>query len=220
MTLLAGLAVAALAGGAGAQTDPLLDSTQMLTGRVEQAFSACGVAPAFKPSVVVETHEALVSYQPSRRTILVSRYQELPAPIQDLMTMWGSATGYADGAALFSDIFHGLLLPHEMGHWMQHQGGRLAGMDRWDSEVEANRIALAFWSLEEGDAGALPARVEAFSGFLARLPSPVPEGSDARAFFNENYETMDAMQYGWFQGEFMRQAWARRSESDFCDLVG
>lgn len=98
----------------------------------------------------------------------------------------------------FAEIFNSLLLPHELGHYLQHLSGRSRKLDRWESEVEANRI-----------------------GFLGQLPDPVPDGMQPRDYFNANYERLgdDAQAYGWYQGAFMRTAWAERASTDFCKLV-
>lgn len=137
------------------------------------------------------------------------------------MTAWAARAGAPDGAAIFADIFNSLLVPHEMGHWTQHLSRRALTLDFWEMEVEANRLALAFWSLDPDQAQRLPARVEAFTGFLGDLPNPVPEGQTPRDYFNANYAALgaDPAAYGWFQGAFMREAWDRRGEADFCDLA-
>ncbi len=216
-TLALGLAISLLQ--ASPPGDPLAASTTQLVGKVTEAYRACGERPTFPATVEVLTHPSLVSYQFPHRTVRVSRYDELPPEIQGLMSAWASTARQPSGDVLFADIFNSLLVPHEMGHWMQHISRRAITLDRWEGEVEANRIAIAYWSLDAEDAARLPARVEAFSGFLGQLPNPVPDGEDPRAYFNEHYDSFDAAQYGWFQGAFMREAWARQAESDFCDLA-
>lgn len=202
-----------------ASADPLAGEVGQIGAKFAVAYRDCGLRPSFLPELKVETHPGLVSYEPSDRTVRVSRYSELPPELQGLMAGWAEAAGMADGKALFGDVFNSLLVPHELGHWMQHVSGRLAGLDRWESEIEANRIAIAYWGIDETTARALPARIEAFTGFLSRLPNPVPNGQDPRAFFNDNYETLDAVQYGWFQGALMREAWMVREDANFCYLV-
>lgn len=199
--------------------DPLDAAVTQMVAKFDEAYRTCGEKLTFPATVEVLTHPSLVSYQFPDRIVRVSRYSELSPEIQNLMAAWAAAAAKEDGEALFSDIFNSLLVPHEMGHWMQHISGRALKLDRWEGEVEANRIAIAFWSLDATEAKALPGRIEGFVEFLGKLPNPVPEGQDARAYFNANYDTFDAVQYGWFQGAFMREAWARKSGSSFCDLA-
>ena len=56
---------------------------------------------------------------------------------------------------------------------------------------------------------------------IPALPDPVPAGQDPRAYFEANYEALgaDPMAYGWYQGAFMRAAWADHGSAGFCDLV-
>ncbi|KPF64283.1 hypothetical protein IP79_06010 [Porphyrobacter sp. AAP60] len=202
-----------------APIDALASDVQLIGANFAAAYNRCGARPSFLPNLKVETHPALISYEPSDRTVRVSRYSELPPELQGLMTGWAEAAGMEDSQTLFVDVFNSLLVPHELGHWAQHVSGRLAGLDRWESELEANRIAIAFWRIHETTGGALPARIDAFTGFLGRLPNPVPDGQDPRAFFNDNYETLDSMQYGWFQGALMQEAWTNPENVSFCELV-
>lgn len=201
--------------------DPLKDSIEALAERFEQAYRDCGLAPAFSASVEIRTHPGLISYSNARRAITISRHEELPPPFKAQLDAWAVVAGAPDGAALFRDIFQGLGPAHEMGHWLQHISRRIFTLDHWDAEVEANRIAFAFWSLEPEDAAGLPARVEGWLRAMEPLPSPVPEGRDAREYLSENYRAVasDAVAYGWYQAQFMRQAWAQRHEADFCDLA-
>ena len=122
---------------------------------------------------------------------------------------------------MFSEIFNSLLVSHELGHHLQWLSGRNRTLDNWQLETEANQIAIAYWSIApEGDAP-IATRVTNFERFLGSLPNPVPAGTDAHAYFEANYEQLgsDPAAYGWYQGAFMRTAWANRHERDFCGWV-
>lgn len=203
-----------------AQADPLTASVEALRDRFDAAYRDCGLTPPFRAEIKVETTPGLVTYSFEDRTVRTARFSELAPPLQGMMTAWAQTAGQGlDGEAQFIDIFNELLVPHEMGHWAQHVSRRAITLDHWEREVEANRIAIAFWSLEPAEAAALPARIEAFTGFLGQIPEPTPAGVTPRDRFNANYDSFDAIQYGWFQGAFMRAAWAQRDEADFCDLA-
>lgn len=224
--VLVAVAMAAipLAGPVFAQTvtDPVQAEATALRDRFVAAIKACGVTPTFEPGVIVETHPGLVAYFNDDRSAHLSRWAEVDPSFQGMVEAWGAAGPLGlDGEHQFSEIFNSLLLPHELGHFLQHQSGRFETLDHWEAEVEANRIAIAFWSLDPADAARLPARIENFTGFLGKLPDPVPEGSTPRDYFNANYRQLgaDAQAYGWYQGAFMRTAWAERNQNDFCALV-
>lgn len=220
MSLTAVAAFALSLSGAQA-ADPPPPSVAPIVGAFEAAYRDCGLEPLFSPQVRLGEWPVVMNYNFVQRTVYVGRYADLPDEMKGLMGSWAAAAGAQDGEALFGDVFNGLLVPHEMGHWTQHLSRRAITLDHWEGEVEANRIAIAYWSLDPVEAARLPARIEAFTGFLGQIPSPVPEGETPRDFFNANYEALgaDAAAYGWFQGAFMREAWARRGEMDFCDLA-
>ena len=218
--------VAIAAGGPVASQTKARDEIERqafdIRDRFMAAVKACGVVPAFQPGIVVETHPGVVAYFEKDRSAHLSRWADMPPPIREMMEAWAANGPLGlNGEAHFAEIFNSLLLPHELGHYLQSMSGRWDGMDRWESEVEANRIAIAFWSLDPVEAKRLPNRIENFTAFLEKLPSPVPKGMAPRDYFNANYEKLgnDAKAYGWYQGAFMRTAWNERAETNFCDLA-
>lgn len=204
--------------GADAVESQALD----IRDRFVAAIESCGVKPAFGPGIVIRTHPGIVAYFKQDRSAHLSRWADLPPPVQRMVEAWAaSGTAGLSGEAHFVQVFNGLLLPHELGHYLQHMSGRLDTLPRWESEIEANRIAIAFWSLEGTGSASLPERIENFSRFLESLPRPVPAGVDLRDHFNANYDALgeDAAAYGWYQGTLMRKAWDERGQTDFCSLV-
>ena len=202
--------------------DPLQTHAEAIRDSFVAAVRACGLEPDFIPAVVVRTSPALAHYVSADRALYLSRYEELPPPIQATMGAW-AANGVLglDAEGQFTEIFNTLVVPHELGHALQSMWGRPPIADRWESETEANRIAIAFWSLDPAEAERLPQRIENVTGFLAKLPSPVPEGRTPREHFNADYRALaaDPQAYGWFQGVMMRTAWDERGQNDFCALV-
>lgn len=208
--------------GLPASVAPLELQANELRERFMEALRDCGVEPAFEPKIVVRTHPGMIAYFPGEQSVHLSRWADLPAPVVGTLSAWAAEGALGLGAEQqFAEVFHSLLLPHELGHYLQHASGRLARLDRWESEVEANRIAIAFWQLDPAEAQRLPARIDNFIGFLGNLPSPVPEGSEPREYFNANYERLgdDGPAYGWYMGGLMRTAWEERSRTDFCALA-
>lgn len=186
------------------------------------AIKACGVNPTAVPGVVVKTAPSMVSYTPSDRSVHLSRWAELDPPIQGMMTDWAAnGTLGLKPEQMFGEIFNNLLVAHELGHYLQDMSGRLQKIDNWQSEVEANQIAIAFFSRKAKDAALLPTRVENFTRFLTALPNPVPKEQVPRSYFIKNYEKLsnNPEAYGWYQGAFMRTAWKSRKERNFCGWV-
>ncbi len=220
------MVVAVLLCGARAHSQPVADPVgergTAIRDRFVAAIKACGVQPTSVPGVIVKTTPVTVAYLPSDRSLYLSRWAELDPGVQGMMTGWAAkGTMGLKPEQMFGEIFNDLLVAHELGHYLQDMSGRLQSLDVWESEVEANKIAIAFFSLDASDAARLPARIENFTGFLTALPTPVPAGGEPRTYFLKNYEKLgsDPQAYGWYQGAFMRTAWAARSERDFCGWV-
>jgi len=208
------------------ETQPPVDALQVhgeqIRDRFVAAVRACGVEPTFMPAVMVRTSPSLATYSSADRALYLSRYEELPPPIQATMAAWAqNGTLGLDASGQFAEIFNTLVVPHELGHALQDMWGRQSELDRWDRETEANRIALAFWALDAAEAERLATRVENVTRFLGRLADPVPEGRSPREHFNTDYQALlaDPQAYGWFQGALMRTAWEERGGAGFCDLV-
>ncbi len=225
LTRMAAMAAAAMAlvGPAAADTpDPVRDKAAAIIGRFDTALRACGVEPDYLPGIVIDSEPSMISFYDRDRSVHLSRWSEMPPPVQGLMQAWagGGTLGLAPEEH-FAEIFNSLLIPHELGHYVAMMDGRFRTQDFWTNEVQANRIALAFWAMDAEPGRPLADRVENYVRFLGTLPNPVPAGQDPRAYFQENYEALgeDPMAYGWYQGAFMRTAWAEHGSAGFCDLV-
>lgn len=223
LAIALGLAVFALAEPTRAQpADPLVAQSETLIGRFITEMRNCGVEPRYVPAVVVDSAPSIISFYEGDRAVHLTRWADAPSFVQDLVNAWAAAgtLGYTPEQQ-FAEIFNSLLIPHEMGHFAEIAGGRYDQADFWVGEVNANRIALAFWALDPVERERLPARIENYNAFLAALPNPVPEGEDPHAYFQANYERLsnDPAAYGWYQGAFMRAAWAQKDEADFCTLI-
>lgn len=175
---------------------------------------ACGREPPFTPTFRVETHPGLIFYDVERQQVVIPTWDDLDGETLVMVERFGEASGVG-ARTYFDDVFNSLLVPHELGHWLELLHGEHP--DWYLSELQANRIALAFWRAETGDDEALLNRLANYWRALEAIPSPVPDGADVHAHFNSspfNPET-----YGWYQGYMMQEAWRRRDEATFCELV-
>lgn len=220
MFLAAGGTLPSFATAVPIGSDPVEIKVTGIRDRFVAAVKACGAEPAFLPAVSISTNGSVISY--SRKTLTIGRWQELPPPIQGLFAAWAAKeTPGEDGQALFDDLFNGFLVAHELGHWVGDWSGRWKTLDRWDSELEANRFAIAFAALDPATAAKLEKTVSSFA-FIRNGPGPVPAGQDQRRYFNDKYDIMSTtkpVDYSWFQGRLMQLAWERRRDASFCDLV-
>lgn len=222
ITAAFGLALGTPAAASSQAADPLEAQTRAIIARFDTALRACGVTPPYVPGVVIDSTPSLVSFYTDDRSVHLSRWAEMPEGIQGMLGGWAAAgTLGLTPEGQFAEIFNSLLVPHELGHFVASFDGRWEREDAWTNEVLANRIAIAFWAQDTEAAAPIADRVENFNVFLSQLPNPVPEGEDPHAYFESNYQALsnDAAAYGWYQGAFMRTAWAGREDVSFCDLV-
>jgi hypothetical protein len=205
-----------------AGTETLQARGDAIRDRFVAAIRQCGVQPSFVPTIRVKTSPNVVVYWPKSRDVWLSRYAELPPPIRGFVDQWAAGSAWhLPPAAFFAEVTGNFLVAHELGHYLVDMGGRMDKLSNWQNEVEANRIAIAFWQLRPGEAKTLPERIDNNFAWLATLSSPVPAGHDAGTYFNDNYARLsqDGAAYSWYQGAFVRSAWADRGKKSFCDFA-
>ena len=215
-----------------AATAPRQSVQQMgeaITKRFVRAARACGARLPFVPGVVVDTGRTIdVHYSFDDRKVHFTDWANLDADSRAVITSWAAKGTFGlSPEGMYREMFNSFIAPHELGHYLQDVAGRWKTMSKWDAELEANRIGIAFWSLQPGPEGNVEARVENITRFLDEAPSPVPAGDTAEAFFNRHYEAfsrgepgpLNAMNYSWFQALLFKKALRERGAYPFCKLV-
>ena len=139
-------------------------------------------------------------------------FRTLPPPMQQVWNQWASYTkDEPSGEALFKDMFYRFFFVHELGHLIS--GRVVDGLPAAESkqvaanmranaiekELMPNRIAVAWF--REHDPRYLARLVSDFRVIEAHLPNPVPQGSDPKRYFTQNYLKLsaDPVAYGWYQ---------------------
>jgi hypothetical protein len=205
-----------------AEPDPVMIRASTVRDRFIAAIEACGVKPTYLPNVIANTPNDGIHYDDGDHAVHISRWSKLDPQVKDAMVGWAKQGKLGlDPERMWGEIFNEFLVAHELGHYLEYMSGTIGNLDNWQAEVDANRIALAFWALDNDAAKKLPTRVENYSAFLLSLPTPVPRGEDSRAYFGNHYEdlTKDLGAYGWYQGQFMNIAWKQPDHRSFCDWV-
>lgn len=125
------------------------------------------------------------------------------------------------GEKLFTESYSRLFFAHELGHWLQlqfHHGP----IDQYHLELEANRIAVAFWSTRPDDRAWLQKMVERYKRVRGQFPNPMPKGADAADYFNRNWKTWvrdGKLEYGNYQIRMIIDAWEEPSRPSFAEIV-
>ncbi len=211
LVLISGNAIAQLP---LAQRDPILDQERAIAAKVEGRSHIRNFDLQKKvPEIRIDAGPTLSFYDNGTGNVVhEERWERVPLSEQASFNQW--ATYSADeptGKALFEDMFYRFFFVHELGHWMQDevlrerrdpmakQADRNSGAARWQYESVANRISVAWW--REQDPSFLDRLVNNFRKIQRRLPKPIPQGEDARAFFTRQYQKLaeNPNAYGWFQ---------------------
>ncbi|MGI4832363.1 MAG: hypothetical protein ACRYFK_02780 [Janthinobacterium lividum] len=151
-------------------------------------------------------------------------YELLAPTAQAGMDRYGAiGTLGLSGRAQYEEIFQNLLIPHELGHWLQMVAYR--PLTRWQAEYGANRLMVAFWRAQatEATAPSVEARLANFvvqpATFPPLLPAELP--ISVESYFNEKIAQIEKNPplYASFQKHMVRQAIAEEPSPRFCDLI-
>ena len=188
------------------------------------AVCACGRKPPFKPVIKVATTPGPIRYDHTQRAVILVPYDLLPPAAQAGMDRYGAiGTLGLSGRDQYEEVFQHLLIPHELGHWLQMVAYR--PLTRWQAEYGANRLMVAFWR-EQPLAVAAPSAETRLANFVvqpATFPALLPAGLPipVERYFNENIAEIEqnSRLYAGFQKQMVRQAMAEEPSPRFCDLV-
>jgi hypothetical protein len=183
-----------------------------------RAVATLGLELGDPPAVEVRSTPMLIFFSPGANQITVPWWDDLPPEHHALFESWGGDR--AGGKRLFRALFHRFLVIHEAGHWLQSRSDQRKAT-LYENEVDANRIAVAFWRTTP-DGEAFLAEVETLlERCVATTPDPTPPGEDAAAFFLANYQELgrDPVRYGYYQFRFMLDAVRERDGLNLADWV-
>ena len=178
-----------------------------------------GVSAEAVPRVVVKNTPNLVYLDHRRGEIVTAHWKTLDASAQSFFFSLVDGNDAEAAACLFTSLFNGFLLAHEMTHWLQRYCGLM--LDRYTSESMANDLAVAFFmDFEQGEAELL-ALQQQLQRAISRMSDPTPAGEDAATYFNSHYAelTRNASLYGYYQFRFVIDSIHRRAKLDFEGFI-
>lgn len=205
-------------------TDPAAIQTHV-QGLIEEFLERMPGGHDFEAPAVSVGFTPGLSWMSSTRphVMHIAPWEQCPPPVQAFFaSVQGNPTG-GDAPGFYRAGFYNFLIPHEMSHFIDYERGRgPTSEQRYESELRANRVAVAFWIGRANGLDWLLRFIPQIEAALERLPVPVPSGEDPVAYFNANYQTLlaDPAAYAWFQWQMVLDAWTRRDEADFATLVG
>jgi len=203
--------------------DGILLRAEPVVDRFYEAVLACGRKPRFKPSIAIATSPGPIRYDHANRSVVLVPYELLDPAAKTGMDRYATiGTLGLSGRAQYEEIFQGLLVAHELGHWLQTIAHR--PLSPWHAEYGANRIMVAFWREHPTPTASTEARLANFVVQPPHFPRLVPEELDIplETYFDQSYEEigMNPMRYAGFQKMMVRRAMAEEPRPRFCELIG
>jgi hypothetical protein len=209
------------------QTEPVSSAVvraQPVLDAFYAAVVACGRVPPFKPVIHSATTPGPIRYDHADRAVVLTPYELLsPAGRTAMVRFAAVGTLGLSGPEQYSEVFHSLLVAHELGHWLQEIARR--PLNPWQAEYQANRIMVAFWRDHPDPPPAAPTE-KRLANFIAQspgMPGPMPEntGMCPEDYFNTHLAEIenDPMVYAGFQKTMVREAIAEQPPPTFCQLV-
>lgn len=182
--------------------------TALLTSFVKEAAESglsCAIQP---PKLAVEDVPSFGRYDPETNTLTSPAWEQMAAEEQAMFyRVAGPNAKELDARAEFELGVHHWVIVHELGHWWEACRGAVDHGDHYTSELEANRIAAAYWN--EHDPAVNEHQQKVFSMIVERRPNPVPSGQTESAYFNQNYEELGPTPaYTWFQARMCLKAFS------------
>jgi hypothetical protein len=204
--------------------DGILSRAEPVVDCFYEAVLACHREPPFKPSIAIATSPGPIRYDHANRSVVLVPYELLDPAVQTGMDRYAAiGTLGLSGRAQYEEIFQGLLIAHELGHWLQMIAQQ--PLTRWQAEYGANRMMVAFWREYPAPAPAAStdARLANFIVQPSHFPKLLPEGLDLplETYFDQSHEEieMNPTRYAAFQKMMVRRAVAEEPQPSFCDLV-
>lgn len=142
--------------------------------------------------------------------------QVIPVQKQFFYEIAGSE---AEGKKIFGLFFNGFYLPHELGHAYEFAlKGETIGS--YKGEYFANTVAILWWKKHHRN-NELQQCYEAAKKMWAKLPNPVPEGSNIEEYFSKNYEEASANPYvyGYMQFKQFIEIYEDKKLPDFDTFI-
>jgi hypothetical protein len=186
------------------------------------AVVACGYQPYFKPTLQVAQTSGATRYDPVSQAVVLVPYEVLPPSRRAAMDRFAAiGTLSLSGREQYSEVFNQLLVPHELGHWLQEMAQR--PINRWQAEYDANRIMVAFWREHPSSLASTEQRLANFVAQAPDSPSPMPNDShmEVADYFVTHLSDIESnpLLYASFQKFMVRQAVAEQPIPTFCELL-
>jgi hypothetical protein len=165
----------------------------------EEGYRSCAT-----PHIELGDPASFGRFDAERNTLVIAGWTHLTdAERQGFDEMAQQMGGAANGRQVFENGTNRWVLVHELGHWWQFCRHQVRAQS-YAAENGADRIALAFW--REHDPRYATGVVHGYRALLSSMPSPVPQGQSAPAYFDANATAVSqGNAYTWFQASMIAE---------------
>jgi hypothetical protein len=176
----------------------------------------CAIKP---PNLVVADVPSYGSYDPDTNTLTSPAWEQMSTEEKSIFYKGtGPNAKEADAKAEFETGVHHWVIVHELGHWWEACRGMVDHGDHYSMELNADRIAAAYWN--EHDPAVNAHQRAVFQAIQQKWPNPVPKGQTAMAYFNKNYDALGPTPaYIWFQAQMCLKAFAETPLPSFATAL-
>ncbi len=178
------------------------DSTALLKNAEQLVQLFVSDINKINPEIRLSSH-AIINTQPylifyDKNKVNLPLWNQLPVESKIFFETVGGNP--QNGQKIFGLFFNGFYLPHELGHALQGAKGMNIEKNRYESEYQANIIAILWWR-KNGSKKNLKNCYLAAKKMMTKLKNPVPEGQTMAEYFTENYwqKVSDPFVYGYMQ---------------------
>lgn len=180
---------------------------------VEAAGLKCSIPP---PSIDIQDVPSFGRYDRETNAITTPTWVQLSEEEKGLFLR-----SHPDEAAARQEFelgVHHWVLVHELGHWWQACNGAFNNQNHFETELEANRIAAAYW--RKIDPSVVAHQRAVFASIVERRSNPVTAGQDERTYFNANYDKLGPTPaYIWFQARMCLMAIDENANLSLADTL-
>jgi hypothetical protein len=183
-------------------TDSVTIKAIALRDEFANKIKQLGFVPTLpSPEIVFDNPRSYGNYNADSNILHTSDWNTLdPESRGRFNAAAGSIGNGMTGEKYFELTVHQWILIHELGHWWracQHQTAK-----PYENEMDANRIAIAFW--REKDPAFMAFKMAGYERSLKMIPSPVPAGQSKVDFLDNNYDKLPGGQgYTWYQASMI-----------------
>ena len=165
---------------------PMQNLRNSFVERAKSAGFKCSIPP---PEIKLDEVTSFGEYNSAKNTVTVSEWDKIPREERGFFAMLAGKGASVDSARqTFETVVHKFVFVHELGHWTQVCRGWSSHKGHYTTELDANRVAVAYW--REVDPSVLKVMTRCFEPFVASMPSPCPAGQDERKYFDANYRRL------------------------------